>query len=112
MVSQSSSEVNTTFVVADKDGERATEALKADPYFAQWFDVTSQPVSILAVVGKAIPNSAIKVKIYNALGKKGINSIAVAQSSDGMNVSICIEREQLQDAVVQIYEEFKIQESI
>src|SRR5271157_1003991 len=111
-VSQSSSEVNTTFVVADKDGERAVDALKADPYFNQWFDITSQPVSILAVVGKAIPNSAIKARIYKALGTKGINSIAVAQSSDGMNVSMCVEREQLNDAVVAIYEEFKIRESV
>jgi aspartokinase len=112
MVSQSSSEVNTTFVVAEKDGPRAVESLQNDPYFTQWFEVTSQAVSIIAVVGKAIPNSAIKARIYKALGMKAINSIAVAQSSDGMNVSICIEREQLKEAVVAIYEEFKIRESV
>ncbi len=108
MVSQSSSEVNTTFVVGDKDGPKAVKALKEDPFFKLYFDVTSDPVAIVAVVGKAIPNSSIKARIYKALGDAKINSIAVAQSSDGMNISMIVKREQLKDAVAKIYEEFKI----
>jgi aspartate kinase len=104
MVAQSSSEVNTTFVVEKSDGPKAVDILKSHPKLQDWFTIQRQDVGIIAVIGDQIHKS--HAKIFNALSKAKIEPMAVAQSSDGLNVSIVIPTERIGEAVQSINDEF------
>ncbi|MCP4760443.1 MAG: aspartate kinase, partial [archaeon] len=54
LVAQSSSEINTTFVVERSDGERAYELLKNHEYISKWANIEIKNASILAITGKGI----------------------------------------------------------
>lgn len=109
MVAQSSSEVNTTFVVDYADGQKAVDLLKADSFFKpEWFQIQLEPVGIIAVIGCQIHDAINKAKIFTALGKLKLEVKGIAQSSDGMNVSIIVASHKIKDAVNAINEEFTI----
>jgi aspartate kinase len=106
MVAQSSSEVNTTFAVDAEDGDKAVKILNNDQYIKQWFTVSAQEVAVLAVVGCQIHNSQNKARIFNAFSKVNLEVQAIAQSSDGINISIIVPKDRLKDAVNAINQEF------
>jgi aspartate kinase len=113
MVSQSSSEVNTTFVVDLNDGQRAVNILNEDPFFKKdWFSIRQDPVGIIAVIGCQIHASANKSKIFNALSKIQLDAIAIAQASDGLNLSIIVPCDRVKDAANAINEEFQLDDAI
>ncbi|MHA1730341.1 MAG: aspartate kinase [Promethearchaeota archaeon] len=107
LVSQSSSEVMTSFVVAEKDAETAVSVLSADEFIKTWFEVTVQPAAIIAIVGEHVKTSSTKSRVYEALAREGIDAIASAQSSDGLNVSLVVEKKDLLKAVNSIHEQFR-----
>ncbi len=108
MVSQSSSEVNTTFVVDLNDGNRAVDIMKKDPFFKDWFTIEQEPVGIIAVIGCQIHMSENKSKIFNALSKIHLDAIAIAQASDGLNLSIIVPTDRVKEAANSINEEFQL----
>jgi aspartokinase len=108
MVSQSSSEVNTTFVVEGTEGPRAVQILKNDPFFKEWFVVDHATVGIIAVIGSQIHSAVNKVKIFQALAKIKQDVIAIAQASDGINVSLIVPVEKVRETANAINEEFNI----
>jgi aspartate kinase len=107
MVAQSSSEVNTTFVVEKEDGKKATEILKNHPQLQDWFNVEMQEVAILAVIGDQVHKSKNKSRVFSALAKINLEAMAVAQSSDGLNISIVVPHGRIQEASNAINEEFR-----
>lgn len=104
MVAQSSSEVNTTFVVEKQDGPKAYELIKTSDFFKGWAVVEQQIVSILAVTGKKINKSSVQAKIFSALAKENINIIAMSQAGDGLNLSMVLKKEDVVKAVKLINE--------
>ncbi|MBD3352248.1 MAG: aspartate kinase [Candidatus Lokiarchaeota archaeon] len=99
LVAQSSSEINTTFIVEKKDGAEALRLIKENPFFKGWADAQVQYVSILAVTGKGINKTSVQSKIFESLSTKDIDIIAMAQSSDGLNLSMVLEQKDIKDAV-------------
>ncbi|MHA1340061.1 MAG: aspartate kinase [Promethearchaeota archaeon] len=99
LVAQSSSEVNTSFIVEEADGKKAYELIKSDSFFKGWAEVELQDVSIIAITGKGISKSGIQAKIFSALAKENIKTIALSQSSDGLNLSIVLNKEDISKAV-------------
>ena len=103
-VSQSSSEVNTTFVTDSKDAEKVAEAFRSDPFFGNWFDISVEKVSLIAIVGEGFNKPGILGRIFNSL--KGNTVLAISQTTGGINISILVPRNELESAIKSIHAEF------
>ncbi|MHA1785246.1 MAG: aspartate kinase [Candidatus Helarchaeota archaeon] len=103
-VCQSSSEVNTTFVVDANDGEKASKLLRLNPFFSKWFDISVEKVSLIAIVGEGFNKPGILGRIFNAL--KNNTVLAISQTTGGINISILIPKEELNSAIKAIHGEF------
>ncbi|NHI94518.1 MAG: aspartate kinase [Candidatus Lokiarchaeota archaeon] len=103
-VCQSSSEVNTTFVVENKDGEKARDLLKKSSFFSKWFEIIVENVGLIAIVGEGFNKPGILGRIFNAL--KNNKVLAISQTSGGINISILVPKEELESAIKSIHAEF------
>ncbi|MHA1291877.1 MAG: aspartate kinase [Promethearchaeota archaeon] len=99
LVSQSASEISTSFVVKENDAEKAIQALSASLYFKEFFEIKSEKVAIINITGTKILENKTKAMIFEALDKKNINVKALSQSSDELNISLVIEKKYLIDAI-------------
>jgi len=96
LISQSSSEYSICFAVLPKDAQAADVALKEE--FANEIrsgsiekPIIEEKLSIIAVVGSAMKSaSGVSGKVFHALGRNGINVIAIAQGSSETNISAVI----------------------
>ncbi|MHA1368284.1 MAG: aspartate kinase [Promethearchaeota archaeon] len=108
LVSQSSSEINTTFCVSKQDGKHALEALTGSRYFKEWFDFSlKDDVAILSIIG-FVNDPTVKNKVFLKLAEKNIEVIAVAQSADGLNISLVVKKTFAEKAIQAIHEVFHI----
>ena len=64
----------------------------------------------MAVVGDMMRGTpGIAGRTFSALGRKGINIIAIAQGSSEYNVSFVVEAAAMRDAVLAVHNEFGLQ---
>jgi aspartate kinase len=114
MVTQSSAENVICFAVHDADRartraelERAFEReLRHDS--VEGFEVMPQ-VGIVVAVGegmKGIPG--IAGRMFGAVGRRGINIIAIAQGSSELSISFAVKSEDVAGAVRAVHEEFQL----
>ena len=106
MVSQSSSEINTTFTVTKEDGIKAKDIIENSEFFKKWFDISIQEVGMIAIIGLNLENPHIISRIFSALSEKNIQILALAQGSNGLNISILIPLETIEEAVRLVHNEF------
>ena len=112
LVAQSSSEHNTSFAVKNNDAERAVKALHDE--FAseiQTGEITTiiaeHGLATIAIVGENMKHTpGIAGKLFNTLGRNGINVIACAQGASEMNISFVIRLESLRKALNVIHDSF------
>jgi aspartate kinase len=117
LISQSSSQNDICFGVSSADAQKTVEALRKE--FAQDLDhqkvehIRVDPhIAIVAVVGQnmcGIPG--IAGKTFNALGKEGVNIIAIAQGSSETNISFVIEEKSVVPALRTLHREFGLGKS-
>jgi aspartokinase/homoserine dehydrogenase 1 len=112
LITQSSSEHSITFAVNPDD------ALKAKILIEQEFELELhagklEPVkietnlSILAIVGENMKKTpGISGKLFHALGRNGVNVVAIAQGSSEYNISVIIYNEDLSKALNAIHDAF------
>ena len=117
LVSQAASENNTTIAVRNADVDLAVETLKkefavelADGMFN---DVKAQrDLATVAVVGENMKHSTgIAGKLFNTVGRNGIEVIACAQGAAQTNISFVIDRRSLTKALNVIHDSFFLSES-
>ena len=116
LVSQSSSQNDICFVIASADEKRTLAALReafAPEIDEQTVDhVSANPnVAIVAVVGenmRGIPGVAGRT--FGALGREGVNIIAIAQGSSEYNISLVVEQDSMQRALAALHAEFRLAE--
>jgi len=99
LVSQSASEISTSYVVKKEDAEKAINALKNSEYFDVFYKIKSENVAIINITGSKILENKTKAKIFEALDKKNIHVKALSQSSDELNLSLVITQKNLIDAI-------------
>jgi len=99
LVSQSASEISTSFVVKKEDSKNALNALRNSDYFVDFFKFKSEDVAIINITGSKILENKTKAKIFEALDKRNIHVKAISQSSDELNLSLVINQENLIDAI-------------
>jgi bifunctional aspartokinase / homoserine dehydrogenase 1 len=112
LISQSSSQNDICFIVSTDDAQRTVDALRKE--FAQDLahhnveHITTDPnIAIVAVVGenmRGIPG--IAGRTFSALGRDGVNLIAIAQGSSESNISFVIEEKAVKTALLTTHREF------
>jgi bifunctional aspartokinase / homoserine dehydrogenase 1 len=112
LISQSSSQNDICFIVAAPDAKTTVEALRNE--FAQ--DVVHEKVehitvdptiAIVAVVGENMHGTpGIAGKTFSALGREGVNIIAIAQGSSECNISFVLDEKHVKAALVALHREF------
>ncbi len=117
LISQSSSQNDICFGVSSADAQTTVDALRKE--FAQDLDhhkvehIRVDPhIAIVAVVGQnmcGIPG--IAGKTFNAMGKAGVNLIAIAQGSSETNISFVIEEQSVVPALQSLHREFGLHKS-
>ena len=117
LVSQSSSQNDICFVISSADEKRALKTLR--DAFAPEIDeqtvehVSANPdVAIVAVVGenmRGIPGVAGRT--FGALGREGVNIMAIAQGSSEYNISLVVQESSMQRALAALHKEFHLHEA-
>ncbi|MGB9443817.1 MAG: aspartate kinase, monofunctional class [Candidatus Acidiferrum sp.] len=117
LISQSSSQNDICFGVYSADAQKTVEALRQE--FAQDLDhhkvehIRVDPhIAIVAVVGQNMCGTpGIAGKTFNAMGKAGVNLIAIAQGSSETNISFVIEEQSVVLALQCLHREFGLHKS-
>ncbi|MCL2127829.1 MAG: bifunctional aspartate kinase/homoserine dehydrogenase I [Treponema sp.] len=112
LITQSSSEYSICFAVMPQEAGRAVLALEEE--FAReirsgFIDkpVTEKELSIIAVVGANMKSSSgISGRFFHALGRNGVNVVAIAQGSSEINISAVIPRQDEAKALNAVHEAF------
>jgi aspartokinase/homoserine dehydrogenase 1 len=116
MVSQASSENNTTFAVRNADARLAVSVLNEE--FAleraqgEINDMTAEEhLATVAIVGENMKRTpGIAGKLFGTLGRAGISVIACAQGASETNISFVIKLEYLRKALNSIHDSFFLSE--
>ncbi|MDR3251964.1 MAG: bifunctional aspartate kinase/homoserine dehydrogenase I [Tannerella sp.] len=116
MVSQASSENNTTFAVKNADADLAVQVLN-DEFAAERergeIDdmVAEKDLATVAIVGENMKRTpGIAGKLFGTLGRAGISVIACAQGASETNISFVIKLEFLRKALNSIHDSFFLSE--
>ena len=116
MVSQASSENNTTFGVRNEDADRAVEALNKEFSLersqGEINDVTAEKgLATVAIVGEDMKRTpGIAGRLFGTLGRAGISVIACAQGASETNISFVIKSDVLRKALNSIHDSFFLSE--
>ncbi|TFG15834.1 MAG: aspartate kinase [Promethearchaeota archaeon] len=105
LVAQSATEISTSFIVKKDDADIAINSLKNSEYFSEFFEIKFEEVAIINITGAKILDNQTKVRIFQAFAKRDINVKALSQSTDEINFSIVIQKEQLMDAVTVLHDD-------
>lgn len=116
LITQASSEHSISFAVAEKDAQKAKSLIEVE--FQKEIESSNiAPIGIdrnqviIAVIGekmKSVPGVA--GKLFNSLGKNGINVAAIAQGSSELNISFVINKDDQSKAMNLIHDSFFLSE--
>ncbi len=112
LVSQASSENNTSFAVRNADADKAIAVLNKE--FAHEIEMgemsethAERDLATVAIVGENMKHTpGIAGKLFNTLGRNGINVIACAQGASETNISFVIALDSLRKALNVIHDSF------
>jgi aspartokinase/homoserine dehydrogenase 1 len=114
LISQSSSRNDICLVISMAGATRTVEALRREfahdlvPEDAEHIRVDSS-VAIVTVVGQNLRGSSeITGRAFGALSRRNVGIIAVAQGSSDCNISFVVAKEDMNETVVAVHEEFQL----
>ncbi|MDE5887857.1 MAG: bifunctional aspartate kinase/homoserine dehydrogenase I [Muribaculaceae bacterium] len=112
LVSQAASENNTTIAVRNADADLAVKTLEeefATELASGTFNEVKaeRDLATVAVVGENMKHTTgLAGKLFNTVGRNGINVIACAQGASETNISFVIEKRSLRKALNVIHDSF------
>ncbi len=117
LITQGSSEHSITFAVMPEEAQKAKQAVEEE--FDYELKVNAlEPLrielnlSVIAVIGENMKaQTGIAGKLFGALGKNGINIVAIAQGSSELNISAVIPRKDETKALLALHEGFFLSET-
>jgi aspartokinase/homoserine dehydrogenase 1 len=116
IVSQASSENSSTIGMKNEDADRAVEVLtrefRAEIESGEISQIrVEHDLATVAVVGEKMRQTpGIAGKLFNIMGRNGINVIACAQGASETNISFVISKESLRKALNVIHDSFFLSE--
>lgn len=112
LITQASSEHSISIAVSDKESKRAKEAIQ-DEFSKEIEDGLIEPIRIesdlcvVAVIGEQMKNvPGVAGRLFEGLGKNGINVVAIAQGSSELNISFVINKSDEAKALNAIHDSF------
>jgi len=117
LVSQASSENNTSFAVRTCDAPLAVETLKeefaAELRSGELSEISARTsLATVAVVGENMNGRAgIAGKLFGTLGRGGVNVVAMAQGASQINISFVIEKKDLRKTLLIIHDSLFLSET-
>lgn len=105
LLTQGSSGLSICIAVSPEDGNKAKKAiekeLRLEIFDGRVSEINAEKnLSIVAVVGEDMRHTpGISGKVFDALGKNGVNIIAIAQGSSELNISFVIKNDELSKAL-------------
>ena len=112
LITQGSSEHSISFAVQPNDSDLAKEAVEnAFEYEIERGVVNpvkvERDLSVVAIIGENMRyQPGVSGRLFQALGKNGINAVAIAQGSSELNVSVVIPKEDENKALNALHEAF------
>ncbi len=112
LITQGSSELSICCAVLPKDAEKGALVLKEEFKYEIDSGTIQRPsieqdLSIIAVVGEMMKHRVgISGRVFKALGRNGINVVAIAQGSSELNISIVISALDRNKAMCSIHDAF------
>ena len=112
LITQSSSEYSICFAIMPQDARNAEIAIEEEFSREIEYGSIDKPaaetdLSIIAVVGSKMKSSSgVSGKFFHALGRNGINVVAIAQGSSEINISAVISRQDEAKALNAVHEAF------
>lgn len=116
LISQASSEHTISFAIAPQEVEHARQVLFEE------FDLElnhkrnlsidiETDLSIIAIVGENMKSTpGIAAKLFDSMGRNGINIVAIAQGSSELNISTVVKEKSLRKALNVIHDSFFLSE--
>jgi aspartate kinase len=112
LISQSSSQNDICFIVSKEHAQATVEALRHE--FVQDLahevveHITLDPdIAIVAVVGENMCGTrGMAGRTFSAMGREGVNIIAIAQGSSETNISFVVDEKSVQAALIAAHREF------
>lgn len=117
LVSQASSENNTSFAVKNADADLAVQVLEeefsAELQSGELSEITPERnLATVAIVGENMKHTTgIAGKLFNTLGRNGISIIACSQGASETNISFVINLKNLRKALNVIHDSFFLSET-
>lgn len=110
LITQASSEHSITLAISPADKELANEVIQEE--FEQELSLKKilaprieSQLSIIAVVGENMRNTkGLSGRFFSALGRSGVNVVAIAQGSSELNISTVIDQQDLSKAMNSVHD--------
>ncbi len=115
LIAQASSEFSLSFVILEEDKAVAVRAIeeKFANHTAAIKIQAKDEVAIVAIVGESMINTpGIAGRLFDALGRNGINIATIAQGASERNISCVIAQNDLEKALNVIHDSFFLSEVI
>ncbi len=112
LISQASSEHSVCFAVLPHYAQKAKKAIEAELRLELYERrvnrvAVEKDLAVIAAVGENMRRTkGIAGKVFQALGKNGVNIVAIAQGSSELNISMVISKKELSKALKAIHSEF------
>jgi aspartate kinase len=118
MISMASSEYSLSFLVRRNDTDRAVKALARGLRYEREVEGSirdvrvESPMAVVAVVGSQMKGRpGISGRVFGALGRAGVNVVAIAQGSSEYNISIIVHSSDMKRALQCIHEGLHVEPS-
>jgi bifunctional aspartokinase / homoserine dehydrogenase 1 len=112
LITQSSSEHSITFAIEPKDVQKAKQLFNSEFELELETNKLNPPIveenlCVLAIVGENMKQTpGISGKLFQGLGRNGINIHAIAQGSSEYNISVIIKRKNISKALNAVHDAF------
>ncbi len=112
LITQASSEHSISIAVTDKESKKAIQAISDE--FEKEIEEglidslkAENDLCVVAIIGEQMKNvPGVAGRLFEGLGKNGINIIAIAQGSSELNISFVIEKQDESKALNAIHDSF------
>lgn len=117
LITQGSSEHSISFAVQPSVANRARKRVEAEFEYEMSMNVVDpvkieEDLSVVAIIGENMRyQPGISGRLFQAMGKNGINAVAIAQGSSELNISVVINRSDEAKALNALHEAFFLSET-
>ncbi len=117
LITQGSSEHSISFAIQPQHANRAKKRVDAEFEYEMNMKIVDpvkieDDLSVVAIIGENMRyQPGISGRLFQALGKNGINAVAIAQGSSELNISVVINRTDEAKALNSLHEAFFLSET-